>query len=263
MTDASHPVFARLSQLATAGPVVVAHRGDSRNHPENTRAAFTAAAALGVAMQEFDVRATRDGALVCIHDAGVDRTTDAARCWGPGALVAERTLTELRALDAGSWRGPAHAGERVPTLAAALTAMLPGCIPMIEHKAGEAAAYIAELDRCGARRTAIVQSFDWRFVAEVHRLAPDIAVAALGPNTEFSRPDGAARTAARHAGAGMLHWSHRELRRADVVAAHQEGLLVCTYTTDDDAGWLGGAAMAIDAICTNDPSHMLALRQGN
>lgn len=253
-------MFARLRQLAGAGPVVVAHRGDSRHHPENTLRAYAAAAELGAPMQEFDVRQTRDGHLVCIHDDSVDRTSDAARRWGPGALVAERTLAELRQLDFGSWRGTAHQGERMPTLDEALAVMRPRCIPMIEHKAGDAASYVAALDRCGAREAVIAQSFDWAFVAAVHLLAPDVALAALGPNARFARPDQAALAAARAAGAGMLHWRHRDLRREDVARVRGDGLLLCTYTTDDDAGWLGGAAMRVDAICTNDPQRMLRLR---
>jgi glycerophosphoryl diester phosphodiesterase len=84
-----HPVFSRLRAAATASPIVVAHRGDSRNHPENTLAAFRAATALGVAMQEFDVQQNRDGELFFLHDVSLDRTTDAARVLGPGALLAQ------------------------------------------------------------------------------------------------------------------------------------------------------------------------------
>ena len=91
-----HPVFDHLLGLGADGPVVVAHRGDRVHHPENTLAAFQAAAELGAPMQEFDVRVTRDGALVCLHDATLDRTTDAATLLGPGALVAQITLPELQ-----------------------------------------------------------------------------------------------------------------------------------------------------------------------
>src|SRR5688572_2324513 len=123
-------VFDRLRPLLGDGPLVVAHRGASRSHPENTLAAFRAATAAGVPMQEFDVQCTRDGVLVCVHDASLDRTTDAAAKLGPGALVALTTFAELQRLDAGAWLGPAHAGERVPALADALRAMLPASVPL-------------------------------------------------------------------------------------------------------------------------------------
>ena len=88
---------------------VAAHRGWSAKYPENTMAAFKAAAEMGVDQIETDIRITKDGELVCIHDASVDRTTN-----GTG-LVREKTLEELRALDAGSWKGEEFAGLQIPT----------------------------------------------------------------------------------------------------------------------------------------------------
>ncbi len=255
-----HPVFARLRAAAAAGPLVVAHRGDSRNHPENTLAAFRAARDLGVAMQEFDVQATRDGVLVCLHDESLDRTTDAARCLGPGAMVAQVTSAELRRLDAGRWLGAAHAGERVPTLAEALAVMRPASVPLIEHKAGRASDYLAELRRHDALGDCILQSFDWAFVAEARALDERLAVAVLGPTAAFPLPDAAAIAAARSAGAGMLHWHDRALGRRDVERIHAAGLLVCTYTTDDELGWAGGRALGFDAMCTNVPALAVGWR---
>ena len=89
---------------------VAAHRGWSAKYPENTMAAFRAAAELGVDQIETDIRITADGELVLIHDATVDRTTN-----GSG-LVREKTLAELRALDAGSWKGEEFTGLQIPTL---------------------------------------------------------------------------------------------------------------------------------------------------
>lgn len=89
---------------------VAAHRGWSSAYPENTMAAYRAAAELGVDQIETDIRITGDGELVLIHDATVDRTTN-----GTG-LVREKTLAELRALDAGSWKGEEFAGLQIPTL---------------------------------------------------------------------------------------------------------------------------------------------------
>lgn len=246
--------FVRLREAAAAGPVVVAHRGDSEHEAENTLAAFAAARALGVVMQEFDVQPTRDGVWVCLHDATLDRTTDAAQRLGPGALLAQTTSAELAALDASAWHGRGRGGERIPTLRAALEVMLPACIPMIEHKAGAPHALVATLRAARVERQCIVQSFDWDFVAAVHALAPEIALAVLGPNERHAHPDAAAVAAARALGAGMLHWQDRALGRADVTRAHGAGLLVCSYTTDDALGWSGGRAIGIDAMCTNRPA---------
>jgi glycerophosphoryl diester phosphodiesterase len=256
----THPVLARLRAAAASGPIVVAHRGDSGNFPENTLAAFRAAQQLGVAMQEFDVQATRDGALVCCHDHELDRTTDAARRLGPGALLAQLPLARVRELDAGSWLHARHAGERVPTLAEALAVMAPPCVPMIEHKAGTAAAFVDELRRIGRLDDCIVQSFDWQFVATVHELAPDALLAVLGPNPAHPHADAAAIAAAQRCGAAILHWQDRALSRADVDRAHRAGMLVCTYTTDDELAWAGGTTLGFDAMCTNRPGQALQWR---
>ncbi|MEM2375782.1 MAG: glycerophosphodiester phosphodiesterase family protein, partial [Candidatus Bathyarchaeia archaeon] len=85
----------------------VGHRGAKAYEPENTLRSFMKALELGVNAIEFDVRRTRDGELVVIHDAEVDRTTD-----GKG-LVSELTLREIKALST-------EKGERIPTLEEAL-----------------------------------------------------------------------------------------------------------------------------------------------
>lgn len=95
---------------STKNIYVAAHRGWSAKYPENTMEAFRAAAELGVDQIETDVRVTKDGELVLIHDATADRTTN-----GTG-LVREMTLAEIRALDAGVKKDPEFAGCMVPTL---------------------------------------------------------------------------------------------------------------------------------------------------
>jgi glycerophosphoryl diester phosphodiesterase len=96
---------------------VCAHRGACSSHPENTLAAFREAIRLGVHQIEFDIRLTKDGQCVLMHDPTVDRTTN-----GQGKL-ADLTLEEVRRLDAGIKKAPCFAGERVPTLREALSVM--------------------------------------------------------------------------------------------------------------------------------------------
>lgn len=90
-------------------PRIVAHRGLLRHSPENTLSNFRACLELRTGF-EFDVRRSKDGHLVCIHDATVDRTTN-----GQGN-VSDMTLAELKKLDAGSWFGPTFRDERIPTI---------------------------------------------------------------------------------------------------------------------------------------------------
>ncbi len=257
-TPDRQPVIARLRALAATRPIVVAHRGNSRLHPENTLPAFTSARELGAPMQEFDVQVTADDQLVCIHDLTLDRTTDAALRLGPGALVRGTTLATLEQLDAGSWKGPSHVGTRVPTLAAALAAMLPRSIPMIEHKGGSAAAFVDELRRLGHMSAVLLQSFDWAFVAAVADRTPDIALGVLGPTATHPKLDATVVAAARASGVGLLHWHAPELTTAAIDLVRAAGLLLCTYTSDDELSWHGGRALGVDAMCSNDPGRMLA-----
>jgi glycerophosphoryl diester phosphodiesterase len=118
-------------------PVNLAHRGASALAPENTIEAFRLAVEAGAGGLELDVHMTRDGHLVVIHDASVDRTTN-----GTGA-VSEMTLEELRRLDAGHNFSPDGGptrpyrgrGVRVPTLGEVLREF-PGVAVNIEIKAG-------------------------------------------------------------------------------------------------------------------------------
>ena len=58
-------------------------------------------------------------------------------------------------------------------------------------------------------------------------------------------------------GAGMLHWRDRELGSDQVRRIHDAGLLVCTYTSDEEVAWAGGRALGFDAMCTNVPELAL------
>ena len=89
---------------------VAGHRGFPKVYPENTMISFKGALELGLDQIETDVRITKDGELVLIHDALVDRTTD-----GTGE-VRDYTFEELQKLDAGSWKDPAFTGARIPKL---------------------------------------------------------------------------------------------------------------------------------------------------
>lgn len=91
-------------------PLIIAHRGDLVQAPENTLPAFTRALSAGADGVELDVRLTRDRRLVVFHDRNLDRTSNGH---GP---VDHRTLTEIRSLDVGSWFDAAFKGETVPTL---------------------------------------------------------------------------------------------------------------------------------------------------
>src|SRR5207245_7355610 len=102
------------AQLGSGRILLGGHRGNAAEFPENTLAAFASALELGVDVIECDVHLSADGALPVIHDHLLDRTTN-----GSG-LVRDLTLAELKRLDAGSWKGAAFAGERIPELSEVL-----------------------------------------------------------------------------------------------------------------------------------------------
>lgn len=89
---------------------IIAHRGSSSTHPENTMVAFQAAEQVGADGIELDVHVTKDGELVVIHDHTLNRTTN-----GKG-LVKDYTLCELRTLDAGGWFLEEFKDQKIPTL---------------------------------------------------------------------------------------------------------------------------------------------------
>jgi glycerophosphoryl diester phosphodiesterase len=119
---------------------VCAHRGDNAIYPENTLAAFREAIWRGAQQIELDVDRTSDGQLVIMHDSTVDRTTD-----GSGS-VSSFTLAGIKALDAGSWMGTRFTGERVPTLAEALSIMPENVWINVHMKSSYAATYAAAME---------------------------------------------------------------------------------------------------------------------
>ena len=102
----------RIHNKYTTGEKILVggHRGDRFHYPENTMPSFRAMQTLGCDAVETDVRMTKDGHLVLIHDRSVARTTN-----GQGNID-EMTLDEVRALDAGFLKGEQFAGEKIPTV---------------------------------------------------------------------------------------------------------------------------------------------------
>src|SRR4026208_1214373 len=91
-------------------PLIIGHRGASAGAPENTMAAFRAAIAVGADGIEFDVRLTREGVPVVIHDSTLRRTG------GLSQRIADLTWAEVAKVDVGSWFSRSFANETVPNL---------------------------------------------------------------------------------------------------------------------------------------------------
>src|SRR5438552_257581 len=111
---ADPPAPPNAARAAAKVKEVIGHMGSCADRPGNTPAGVRRAIEAGAHAAEVDVRTTRDGGLVCMHDVDVDRTTD-----GKGK-VADLTLDEVRKWDAGSKCDARFKGDRVPTLRAVL-----------------------------------------------------------------------------------------------------------------------------------------------
>lgn len=230
--------------------MVIAHRGDSLNAPENTLAAIDTAASTAD-MTEFDVRTTSDGELVLMHDTTIDRTTD-----GTGA-IASMTLAQVRVLDAGSWFSPAFEDEPVPSLAEAIAKSLSdGLVPVIERKAGSAAAYHAAFIEAGLDPTDFkVIAFDPNFLAALHALEPAYELGLLS-GAPFNQQ---AIDQARANGADFMNWNHSNIDQAAVDLARINGMPLFVYTVNDAARMQALIDFGIHGITTDNPALLRSL----
>ena len=165
------------AENARAGKVeIIAHRGRCNLYPENTCASFRACVDKADRV-EFDVRTSADGELVIIHDDTVNRTTT-----GYGAItnVADLTLAELKALDAGAKFSIAYVNERIPTFAEALRSLPPGHPPMVDCLAASPTGIVNTLQAEGFSTNAMVLSGSWDKLLAIHKLDPAIALCAGG-----------------------------------------------------------------------------------
>jgi glycerophosphoryl diester phosphodiesterase len=171
--------LACLASTATAAPpqpvTIVAHRGLAEGMPENTIAAFRQSVERGLGIIELDVRTTRDGHLVILHDVTLDRTTD---CSG---LIADFNLERVRSCDAG-W--PSHPGEHVPTLAEALEFASDRPVRLLlDIKPGTSVPNVLKEVRRHRSELKVIlglrQAID---VAQVRSEAPTVSVLAFMPN---------------------------------------------------------------------------------
>ena len=230
-------------------PSHIAHRGAGKLAPENTLAAFRHGAGFGYRMFEFDVKLSADGKPVLMHDATLDRTTS-----GQGRVDA-LTLGELALLDAGSWHGPAFAGEPVPTLAAIarytrangfLVNIEIKPVPGTEARTGAAVALDAQALWAGAEVPPLLSSFSEEALAAAARVAPGLPRALL---LDQLPADWLERV--RRLGCVALDANHRELDAGVIADAHAAGLRVLAYTVNDPARAAQLLEWGLDGVITD------------
>lgn len=290
-----------------AGPAMAVdihgHRGARGLLPENTLPAFREAIALGVDILELDTGMTADGVVVVLHDRAL--SPDLARIGGTWidapALIRGMSHGELHAADVGRARPGGKTAERfpeqipvdgtpVPTLAEVLAlAEVEGPDDLrfnIETKLSPlkpddtadpetfAGAVVAVIRAAGMEDRAIVQSFDWRTLAVVKRIAPEIRTSYLTAernwlnNVQVGRPDaspwlggididdfGGSVPQAIAALHGDI-WSpyFRDVTAEEVEEAHKLGLEVHVWTVNDATQMQELAEMGVDGIITDYPN---------
>lgn len=238
---------------ARSSVLVIAHRGNSSASPENTLAAFQSAADAKADMIELDARPSADGTLYVLHDATLDRTTNAVEVLGQRKIAINKTSDrDLARLDAGRWFDARFVNEKLPTLADALDVIQREKKTLLEVKDGPAQSYARLLNEKKLVDRLVVQSFNWTFLKELHEAEPRVALGALG-DKELT-PEKLEKIAAT--GARTVAWHHEGLNETVISMLKGKGYAVWAWTVDDPAQWKRLLEAGIDGIITNRPAEL-------
>ena len=233
-------------------PIVIARGGASAEAPEHTIAAFEAALAEGADALALRVRVSMDGHPVVFGHATLERTTDGR---GP---VAQRTVRELKRLDAGGWKGPRFGGQRIQTLQEVLERFRDRTRFWIELPDGAAAGsgieerIVSTLEIYEAVERSLVQSADREALGRVRALNPAVPLGALWSAGPLDVALPATGTA------DALCPAVDVLREADVEKIRAAGLGCYVWTVNEPAladrlvGW------CVDGILTDRPGLVRA-----
>ena len=246
----------------TSLPLVIGHRGAGGHAPENTLAAFRLGLSLGADGVECDVHMSRDGQLVVIHDATVDRTTN-----GKGR-VGDMPFEALRELDAGGWFAPRFEGERLPSLEEVFAV-----VTEAERESGRERWLFIELKHGGetypgieeallraiahselATRIAVI-SFDHRAIARIQALEPRLQTGVLYD----ARPVDSV-SLAQAAGAGWIGPAVKWVDKGEVASARRSGLEVFVWTANQEDAMRRVLELGVTAVGSDYPDRLLAIR---
>ncbi|GFG73692.1 glycerophosphodiester phosphodiesterase [Mycobacterium botniense] len=260
-------------RVLTGHPFVVAHRGASAARPEHTLAAYDLALKEGADGVECDVRLTRDGHLVCVHDRRLDRTSTGA------GLVSTMTLAQLRELEYGAWHvswrpDGAHGDTSLLTLDALVALVLDWRRPVkifietkhpVRYGALVESKVLALLHRFGIaapasadRSRAVVMSFSAAAVWRIRRAAPLLPTVLLGRAAWYLASSAATAVGATAVGPSITTLrDHPEL--VDRAAAQGRALYCWNVDTFDDVTFCRDLGVAW--IATHYPGRTKAWLQ--
>jgi glycerophosphoryl diester phosphodiesterase len=265
----------RPDEVLARHPFVVAHRGASADRPEHTLAAYELALKEGADAVECDVRLTRDGHLVCVHDRRLDRTSTGA------GLVSTMTLAQLAKLEYGAWHGSwrpdgGHGDSGLLTLDALVALVLDWNRPVkifietkhpVRYGALVESKVLALLHRFGIaapasadRSRAVVMSFSAAALWRIRRSAPLLPTVLLGRAYRYLVSTAASTVGATAVGPAIATLrEHPEL--VDRAAAQGRALYCWTVDHHDDVAFCQDVGVAW--LATNYPGRVKAwLRDG-
>jgi glycerophosphoryl diester phosphodiesterase len=248
---ALQPGCSRVTLAADGAPhktvVVVAHRGAHKTVPENTLASLEKAIELGADYVELDVRRTKDGVLVLMHDASVNRMTD-----GKGKIE-DLTIEEIRKLHIRA-KAVATDGQRMATFDEFLERAKGRMKLYVDHKKAPPSEVLALIEKHGMLKDVVVYNGSIATLREYKRLAPSVWIMPGHP-----RSVEAIEALARELKPETLDGSIREWTLPEVEAAHKAGcqVWVDNMGQDNPAGTKRAVEMGVDAIQTDDPELVL------
>ncbi|MBL8830698.1 MAG: glycerophosphodiester phosphodiesterase [Planctomycetaceae bacterium] len=251
-----------VSLSSVAAVEIIAHRGASKDAPENTLAAFRLGWEQQADANELDLYLTRDGRPVVIHDATTRRTT------GVFGYVNELRLAELKAFDAGSWKDEQFAGEPIPSLDEALALTPAGKRWLIEIKCGvevlPTLKQTVEATGKPPEQFALI-AFNYETLRAAKQLMPQLKtywVVGASKSKTTGLPPALDDLVRRATAAGFtgLDLDYRfQLTAEQVANIKRAGLEVLTWTVNDLAVAKALVAAGVDGITTDRP---LWLREG-
>jgi len=222
--------------------LIIAHRGASGYEPENTLRSVKKALELGADMVEVDVHVSRDGCMVVIHDARLERTTN-----GKG-YVKDMTLKELKKLDAGL-------GERIPTLEEVVQLVRGKAQLVVEMKVPGTEERVQEIEENGLENEALITSFYHPVIRRVKELNPNVQAGVI----IASRPVKPVQPAI-DANANALFPKYTFVDQQMVLVAHKNNLAVYPWTMDTLSEIKPLIEMGVDGIVTNKPDVLKSPR---
>ncbi len=219
----------------------VGHRGARAYAPENTLASFKKALETGVDAIELDVRKTKDGQLVVIHDADIKRTTN-----GEG-LVSELTLTQIKGFSA-------EGGEKIPTFEEALNFLDKKVKVLVELKeAGIEEQVLSVVHARGLEKNVVIISFIEEALKKIRELNKIVETGLI--YAKHSNPV----KAALELKANYLVALYRFIHTATVQKAHENGLKIIVWTINTPQEAQEYARKGVDGIASDKPDILTGI----